>query len=74
LITEPSVSGLLTGLVRNFEQLLAAEPEAAKQMLVPALQVLDRVGNEWHSWCALLEADNTERVGKRRPLFSTTGK
>lgn len=34
-----------------------------REMLMPALTVLDRVRQEWGSWCALLEEDNADIRG-----------
>lgn len=60
MITRPSVSELLAGLVRNFEHLARDEGADPRLLLTPALAVLDRVSSEWSGWCGLLEADNAD--------------
>jgi len=60
LITRPSISDLLTGLTRNFERQSASPDNGTRQLLIPALTVLDRLSHEWSSWCALLEEDNAD--------------
>ncbi|MFT7654114.1 MAG: aminoglycoside phosphotransferase (APT) family kinase protein [Limisphaerales bacterium] len=60
MITIPSMSNLLAGLIQNFEKVEDAAPDEIKQLLTPALSILDRVSSEWYCWGALLEEDNAD--------------
>ncbi len=60
LITKPSIDEMIAGLIRNFEKLSGEGAAGAQQLLTPALAVLDRIDQEWHSWSALLAADNAD--------------
>ena len=59
MITRPSIQELIESAVRNLEGV--AQPGANRDtLIIPLLAVLDRVGNEWSSWAALLAADNED--------------
>jgi aminoglycoside phosphotransferase (APT) family kinase protein len=60
LITKPSISDLLAGLVRNLEHTAEDHTADPRLLLRPALAVLDRVASEWFGWRAMLEADNAD--------------
>ncbi len=61
MITKPNISELVTGLIRNVEQMAGkASTSDLTLLFTPVLTVLDRVGNEWASWPALLSADNDD--------------
>ena len=61
MITKPNINELLTGLVRNIEQMAGSASTSDLTLLfTPVLTVLDRIGNEWASWPALLSADNDD--------------
>ena len=61
MITKPNINELVTGLIRNVEQMAGkASTSDLTLLFTPVLTVLDRVGNEWASWPALLSADNDD--------------
>ena len=61
MITKPNINELVTGLIRNIEQMAGrASTTDLTLLFTPVLTVLDRVGNEWASWPALLTADNAD--------------
>lgn len=61
MITKPNINELVTGLIRNIEQMAGrASTSDLTLLFTPVLTVLDRVGNEWASWPALLAADNDD--------------
>ncbi len=61
MITRPNVNDLITGLAQNVEQMAGnAATSDLTLLFTPVLTVLDRLGNEWAGWSALLSEDNDD--------------
>ena len=61
MITKPSINDLIVGLAQNLEQMAGdASKNDLTLLFTPVLTVLDRLGNEWAGWSALLIADNDD--------------
>lgn len=78
MVTRPSIQELIEGLLANIALLQTPGAEARLAGLVtPALGVLDRLGNEWANWIALLAADNEDiratLAGVGLPVSSPSG-
>ena len=60
MITRPSIQELIDGVARNLERLTPATAADMPGLILPFLGVMDRLGNEWSGWSALLAADNED--------------
>lgn len=61
MITRPNINDLIAGLAQNVEQMAGnAATNDLTLLFTPVLTVLDRLGNEWAGWSALLSEDNDD--------------